>query len=119
MLGAPIAPDQPFMEAGVDSLGAAELRNAVAARFGIADLAATVVYDYPTVTALAQHLAATLAPAAPPAAAASASLAAAPAHAMSLSRASAIIGLSCRYPGTETGIVAQLVIPLLLGPLSV
>ena len=112
VLGAPVSPDQPFTEAGVDSLGAAELRNAIAAKFRAPDLPATVAYDYPTVAALAQHLAATLAPAAPPAAAPV--LVAAPAAgAVSLARASAVLGLSCRYPGATTGIM--LVTVLLLG----
>ncbi len=45
------------MEAGLDSISAVELRNAVAARFGI-DLPATVTFDYPTLGALATYLAA-------------------------------------------------------------
>ena len=44
------------MEAGLDSLGAVELRNALSARFG--DLPATLVFDYPTVDALSTYLAA-------------------------------------------------------------
>lgn len=44
---AEVAPRQPLMEAGLDSLAAVELRNAVAARFGTA-LPATVALDHPT-----------------------------------------------------------------------
>ena len=40
LVGARIPEDQPLMEAGLDSIGAVELRNAVAARFGV-DLPAT------------------------------------------------------------------------------
>ena len=45
------------MEAGLDSLGAVELRNALSARLGV-DLPATLTLDYPTIDALASHLAA-------------------------------------------------------------
>ena len=51
---------QPLMEAGLDSLGAVELRNALGAKFGI-KLPATTTLDYPTVSALAAHLAARIA----------------------------------------------------------
>lgn len=44
------------MEAGLDSLGAVELRNSLASRFGV-ELAATVTIDYPTAAALAMHIA--------------------------------------------------------------
>jgi hypothetical protein len=44
------------MEAGLDSLGAVELRNALGAKFG-ADLPATLTFDYPSISALAGFLA--------------------------------------------------------------
>ncbi len=56
MLGAAVAPDQPLMEAGLDSLGAVELRTSLCAAFSL-DLPATVVFDYPTVTSLASFIA--------------------------------------------------------------
>ena len=43
------------MEAGLDSLGAVELRNTLADRFA-ADLPATFIFDYPTAGALIQYL---------------------------------------------------------------
>ncbi len=52
------------MEAGLDSIGAVELRNAVTAKFGV-ELPATVTFDYPSATALAGFIASrTAAPAA-------------------------------------------------------
>ena len=52
------------MQAGLDSLGAVELRSAVCSAFGV-DLAATFVFDYPTVAAMADYLTAATAPSAP------------------------------------------------------
>ena len=51
-----------FIQAGLDSLGAVELRNGVAAKFGIS-LPSTVAFDYPTPKALALYIWRQLAPA--------------------------------------------------------
>lgn len=53
---------QPVMEAGLDSLGAVELRNALTTKFSI-ELPATVTLDFPTITALAEHVATIAVPA--------------------------------------------------------
>ena len=50
-----ILDQQPFMEAGLDSLGAVELRNALADGFGV-QLPATVTFDYPTTAAMAAFI---------------------------------------------------------------
>jgi len=52
MLGGDIAPSQPLMEAGLDSLAAVELRNELGSLFSVT-MPATVMFDYPTIDALA------------------------------------------------------------------
>lgn len=46
---------QPFMEAGLDSLGATELQASLGAAFGM-DLPATATIDHPTSAALAAYI---------------------------------------------------------------
>ena len=65
VLGTDIGTHDPLMAAGLDSLGATELRNALQRVTGLT-LTATVVFDHPTVSALAAHLSTLLSRAAGP-----------------------------------------------------
>ena len=60
------------MEAGLDSLGAVELRSRLASRLDDADLPETLVFDFPTLRQLEAHIGTLIVPA-PPASAATVS----------------------------------------------
>ena len=55
-VGSDVDPHLPLMEAGLDSLGAVELRSALSSAFYV-ELPATLTFDHPTVAALGKHLA--------------------------------------------------------------
>ena len=55
VIGHAIGHDEPLMAAGLDSLGTVELRNTLESKLGL-QLPATLVFDYPTVSALADLL---------------------------------------------------------------
>lgn len=105
ILGASVPRDQPLMEAGLDSLGAVDLRNALGQRFSL-ELPATATFDHPTVDAMAAYIGATLGPlqrqerqvAAPPWRG-SAIAAAGADFGAPTSAAVQVVGLSCIYPG--------------------
>ncbi|MFE3200327.1 SDR family NAD(P)-dependent oxidoreductase [Embleya sp. NPDC059237] len=88
-----VDPDSPFRSLGVDSVIALDLRNRLAAHIG-RQLPATLVFDHPTVVALARHLGTELlTPGAQ-----------FPSHpALVPTRADheplAIVGMACRFPG--------------------
>lgn len=93
----PIDPERPLRELGFDSLMAVELRNQLASSLGRA-LPATLLFDYPTLSALAGYLLSEYSETAPAPAAKPALTAALPA--LDLPEDSiAIIGMACRFPG--------------------
>lgn len=55
------APEEPLTAAGLDSLAAVDLRNSLESRLG-ARLSATLIFDYPSLSALTGYLQETLAP---------------------------------------------------------
>ena len=64
-----VSEDAPLMEAGLDSLGAVEFRNQLVARLGDAvELPETLVFDFPTLHDIQQHLSLYALPAAAPSA---------------------------------------------------
>ena len=58
---ADIDPQQPLMAAGLDSLSSVELRNSLEGKLGL-ELPTTLVFDYPTMAALAGFLASKIQP---------------------------------------------------------
>ena len=55
LVGLQVQPTQPLMDAGLDSLGAVELRSGLGSRFSL-DLPATAIFDYPSADALADFI---------------------------------------------------------------
>lgn len=57
ILGSVPGLQQPLVEAGLDSLGAVELKNALSSRFSLPNLPASLVFDYTSIEAIAGYLA--------------------------------------------------------------
>ena len=55
LLGRDVAPDEPLMDAGLDSLSGVELKQQLESEFGV-ELPETVVFDYPTAAALSTFI---------------------------------------------------------------
>ena len=56
VVGNSVTADQPLMTAGLDSVAALELQQGLADALGLAALPPTMVFDHPTIAALAAHL---------------------------------------------------------------
>ena len=91
-----ITPHRPFTDLGFDSLTGVELRNRLNAATGLR-LPATLVFDYPSPSALAGFLLGELSDADPTAT--GAITATAPAAPVIDNEPLAIVGMACRYPG--------------------
>ena len=96
--------DQPLMDAGLDSLGAVELKNSLATQFSL-DLPVSLIFDHPTIRAIVNYLASQMeqsqphyAPAQPAASVRT--------QALEHSHTSEIVAISCQYPGKGSGIVS-------------
>ncbi len=55
LLGSSISDDAPLMDAGLDSLGAVELRNALEGQLKV-QLPSTLVFDYPSINAVSEFI---------------------------------------------------------------
>jgi acyl transferase domain-containing protein len=107
VLGLDINPDEPLLSSGLDSLGAVELRNSLAAQMpsGL-DLPATLLFDFPSINALTGYISSQIAVPEEQEAAAQAAVAASPASlaaasdsAAQSSRIISIAAFACRSPG--------------------
>jgi acyl transferase domain-containing protein/NADPH:quinone reductase-like Zn-dependent oxidoreductase/short-subunit dehydrogenase/acyl carrier protein len=86
-----ISVERPFKDLGFDSLATVELRNRLNAAAGLR-LPATIVFDHPTPTALAEYLTNELS------GTRMSAMTPSPAHA-TVKEPIAIVGIGCRYPG--------------------
>ncbi|WP_055614052.1 type I polyketide synthase, partial [Streptomyces phaeochromogenes] len=100
-----IEPDRAFQEMGFDSLTALELRNRLNGATG-ANLPATVVFDRPSVRALAVHLVSEVLPdvLSDVPGAEGRTRPTVPALPAATDEPVAIVGMACRYPGRVTGV---------------
>eukprot|EP01105_Mastigella_eilhardi_P026936 TRINITY_DN79_c0_g1_i2.p1 TRINITY_DN79_c0_g1~~TRINITY_DN79_c0_g1_i2.p1 ORF type:complete len:3211 (-),score=827.00 TRINITY_DN79_c0_g1_i2:42-9635(-) len=94
-----VVADEPLTDAGMDSLMAVELRNALQPHVTVS-LPATLAYDYPSIRAITDYLVSAMLPAG--GAERQVALTAAPvADLYDASSRIAIVGMSCRMPGAS------------------
>src|SRR6185369_1319321 len=86
----PVEPDRPLRDLGFDSMSAVALRNRLGAATGMS-LSTTLVFDYPTLRALAGYLGDQLV--------GSAGRGGAVTDVASADEPIAIVGMACRFPG--------------------
>jgi acyl transferase domain-containing protein/acyl carrier protein len=90
-----IEPDRAFRDLGFDSMMSVDLRNRLNTVTGLR-LSATLAFDHPTPTAVAEHLLAELSDESGP-------VAVVTAPAVRMDEPIAIVGIGCRYPGGVDG----------------
>lgn len=91
-----VRPDQPLRDLGMDSVTAVELRNRISARLGTR-LPATLLFDHPTPTRLADHLLTTVLAATRRTAPARPTIR--PATTPATDEPVALVAMACRLPG--------------------
>ncbi|WP_328391873.1 type I polyketide synthase [Nocardia sp. NBC_00416] len=96
--GESIAPGMPFKDLGFDSLSVMEFRNQLVASTGMA-LPSTLVFDYPTATAITELLLSRIEPATSAGAAEQVVPPSRPVDPGLGPEPIAIVGMSCRFPG--------------------
>jgi acyl carrier protein len=96
--GANVEADKPLMDSGMDSLAAVEFRNRLASELPAVELPNTLIFDYPTMNAVANYVVSQLGPVAPAALQYASGGHAAIAH-VSKDEALAIAGIGCAFPG--------------------
>jgi acyl carrier protein len=95
ILGRAVQPDEPLVSAGLDSLGSVELRNSLQGQLDL-ELPATLVFDYPSVAAIAGFIGGRL-----PAFAAAGPAAAAAGEEEEEEEGGYLSGAECEYAASE------------------
>ncbi|NGO73525.1 SDR family NAD(P)-dependent oxidoreductase, partial [Streptomyces sp. SB3404] len=96
-----VDPERAFRDLGFDSLAAVELRNGLAAETGLR-LPSTLIFDYPSASALARQLLEDVSGTVDGADAVAAASGASRNTAAADDEPIAIVGMACRYPGGVT-----------------
>ncbi len=101
-------------QAGLDSLGSVEFRNAISSAFNL-QLPATAAFDYPTASSLAAYISAELAPPARFVMTTRDNLAPITLAPFLDHAATEVVGMACEYPGKGKGaaILSKMLDPVL------